>query len=331
MISSTNLKALLHSFIDKDQDRFLSLILQIAAREAKKGNRRIASELRDLVDYARSPRVENISQVILDDNSVNLHDLFLIRYPRLKLGNLVVDEQLKHQIKKILTEHRHLSSLKAHGLSPRRKILLAGPPGTGKTLTASILAGELSLPLFQVRMESIITKYLGESSVRLGQVFKVIENFKAVYFFDEFDALGTHRSSSNDVGEARRILNSFLQMIELDTSSNLIICATNHVEFLDYALFRRFDDVLIFTLPDDKERIRVIKNKLAPYEVDDFSWEKIAIKTEGFNNSDLVKASEDAIKNMILEDRKSITLESLIKSIEHRSQINSQINSAALE
>ncbi|WP_249364437.1 AAA family ATPase, partial [Pseudoalteromonas ruthenica] len=137
-----------------------------------------------------------------------------------------------------------MAKLKNHGLSPRRKVLLVGPPGTGKTYTASVLAGELDYPLFQVRLDGVITKYLGESSAKLRQVFDAIREVRGVYFFDEFDALGSNRSAGNDVGEARRLLNSFLQMIEQDESNSLIICATNHIEILDHALFRRFDDVI---------------------------------------------------------------------------------------
>lgn len=325
MINSDLLKALLHSYLDKDQERFLSITLQAAAREAKKGNINVANELKELVDYARKPKFDEISDSFAN-HSENLNELFLIKYPRLKFSNLVVNKQIIEQLEQIILEHRHISQLKTYGLNPKRKILLAGPPGTGKTLTASILAGELSLPLFQIRMENIITKYMGESSQKLSQVFKVMNEIQAVYFFDEFDTLGSQRSSKNDVGEARRVLNSFLQMIEQDSSHNLIICATNHIEILDYALFRRFDDVIYYKLPTDNERISIFKNKLSLYVDNNFPWENLIKITNGFNNSDIVKIAEDAIKDMILKKESLITIEMLEKPIRYRSYINKQFS-----
>jgi len=103
----------------------------------------------------------------------------------------------------------------AHGLSPRRKLLLVGPPGTGKTLSASVLASELGIPLFQVRLDGLITKFMGETAAKLRQIFDATSQTRGIYFFDEFDAIGSQRGLTNDVGEIRRVLNSFLQTIML--------------------------------------------------------------------------------------------------------------------
>ena len=113
-----------------------------------------------------------------------------------------------------------------HGLSPRRKLLLVGPPGTGKTLTASVLAGELGLPLLEVRLDGLITRFMGETAAKLRQIFDATDQTRGVYFFDEFDAIGSERAIANDVGEIRRVLNSFLQMIEQDRSHSMVIAAT---------------------------------------------------------------------------------------------------------
>lgn len=143
--------------------------------------------------------------------------------------------------------------------------MLIGPPETGKTLTASVLASELGLPLFIVKLESLMTKYMGETAGKLRLIFDAIQQTRGVYLFDEFDSIGSQRGNTNDVGEIRRVLNSFLQMIEQDTSDSLLIAATNHSELLDHALFRRFDDLIEYDLPEKKEIIAALKSKLAVF------------------------------------------------------------------
>jgi SpoVK/Ycf46/Vps4 family AAA+-type ATPase len=121
--------------------------------------------------------------------------------------------------------------------------LLVGPPGTGKTMTASVIASELKIPLYSVQMDRIITKYLGETGSKLRQLFDFIETQNAIFFFDEFDTIGSDRSNENEVGEMKRALNSLLQFIDASQSESLIIAATNNVGLLDKALFRHFDDI----------------------------------------------------------------------------------------
>jgi SpoVK/Ycf46/Vps4 family AAA+-type ATPase len=84
----------------------------------------------------------------------------------------------------------------------------------GVRLTASVLAGELGLPLFQVRLDGLLTKFMGESAAKRRQIFDATQSARGVYFFDEFDAIGSDRGSADDVGEVRRLLNSFLLMME---------------------------------------------------------------------------------------------------------------------
>lgn len=131
----------------------------------------------------------------------------------------------------------------------RRKRLIEGKPGTGKTMTASVIASEVSLPLYTIQVDKLVNKFMGETSARLRQIFDSMETQQGLYLFDEFDAIGADRSLDNEVGEMRRILNSFLQFIEQDASDSIIIAATNNQKILDQALFRRFDDVLHYDLP----------------------------------------------------------------------------------
>jgi SpoVK/Ycf46/Vps4 family AAA+-type ATPase len=174
---------------------------------------------------------------------------------------MVLGKPLLEGLQQVLKEQRHLSKLRGHGLHPRRKLLLVGPSGTGKTMTAAALAGELGIPLFVVRLDALITKFMGETAAKLRQVFDAVASTRGVYFFDEFDAIGSQRGMANDVGEIRRILNSFLLMIEQDDSSSVIVAATNHPDILDEALFRRFDDVVEYHLPPPVQATDLIRTR----------------------------------------------------------------------
>ncbi|MCG3726521.1 AAA family ATPase [Vibrio cincinnatiensis] len=324
MASSTQIKALMQSHIDKDDDRFLSVALQVAAHEARNGHGKLAQELKLLVEKAKKNTAKNLP-VSIASSVKDSSGLLTTSYPKLRFSDLIVSSNVKDKLERLVKEQKHLSTLKNHGLSPRRKLLLAGNPGTGKTFTASVLAGELDFPLFEVRLDAVITKYLGESSAKLRQVFDTIREVRGVYFFDEFDALGSHRGATNDVGEARRILNSFLQMIEQDTSNSVIVCATNHLQALDHALFRRFDDVIRYELPSEKEITQLFKSRLSGYVAKNFTWKKLSDSSIGLSNAEITLAANDALKEMLIHDHPFVTMAMLQKAIEDRKNISQHV------
>ncbi len=323
MASSEQIKALLLSHLAKDEERFLSVALQMAAHEARSGHSKLAQDLREIVDKAKKQTKPSIPVPIskgLKDSSGLLYAIT----PHFRLTDLITKNDVTDKLVRVIREQRHISKLKNHGLSPRRKLLLVGPPGTGKTFTASVLASELGYPLFQVRLDAVITKFMGESSAKLRQVFDAISEVRGVYFFDEFDALGSQRATPNDVGEARRILNSFLQMIEQDDSNSVIICATNHAEILDYALFRRFDDVIQYQLPEKDEIVTLLKNRLQPYVGKRFPWSKLAINAEGLSSAEITLAAKDAIKELLIHEHKTISPNIIELAINDRREMSYQ-------
>jgi SpoVK/Ycf46/Vps4 family AAA+-type ATPase len=188
-------------------------------------------------------------------------------------------------------------------------------------MTASALAGELGLPLFVVRLDSLMTKFMGETAAKLRLIFDAIQQTRGVYLFDEFDSIGSQRGLGNDVGEIRRVLNSFLQMIESDHSDSILIAATNHVDLLDYALFRRFDDVIEYQLPEKKEITATFKSKLAGYAAPRIQWAKITDVSEGLSYGDITKACENAIKDSVIHNREHVTGADLIRAIKEQPSI----------
>lgn len=325
MASANHLKALLASHLEGDEQRFFSVAMQLAAHEAKLGRGKLAEELRVLLDRAKSRRS------LLDtgaDKTIpisrprgELAGLLTVSYPKAKLVDMVLDTELAGQLERIIREQRQATLLLANGLSPRRKLLLMGPPGTGKTMTASVLAGELGLPLLQVRLDALITKYMGETAAKLRQVFEATDRTRGVYFFDEFDAIGSQRGQANDVGEARRILNSFLQMIEQDNSRSLIVAATNHPDILDHALFRRFDDMLNYGLPDEEHITQTLKSRLQVHTAKNISWSKLAKSAVGLSYADITRAADDALKTALIEGSSRVLLSHIRHALEERKQL----------
>lgn len=330
MASSDQLKALIKAHLGRDEDQFYSVAMQVAAHEAKLGHGKLAEELRDMIDAAKarleqdsSGRLVPISRGIKPKGE--LAGLLTVTHPSSRLADMVLEEQSASQLQRIVKEQRQLARIKEHGLSPRRKLLLVGPPGTGKTMTASALAGELGVPLFLVRLDALITKYMGETAAKLRQVFDAVADLRGVYFFDEFDAIGSQRGLANDVGEIRRVLNSFLQMIEHDQSNSLIVAATNHPEILDYALFRRFDDVIEYHLPTQAQAVDMIRHRLGTYAPKTLRKDSLGKQASGLNYAEICRAIDEAIKDAIMGGERKVEAAALIQALEERSSINKKL------
>ncbi len=330
MASAEQLKALLKSHLDGDEGRFLSVTMQVAAHEAKLGHGKLAEELRDMVDAAKSRSQISGSPgklVPLNKPRGELAGLLDVSYPKTRLSDMILDDGISGKLKRTIKEQRFFSKLKEHGLSPRRKLLLVGPPGTGKTMTAGALAGELGIPLFLVRLDSLITKYMGETAAKLRQVFDSIANVRGIYFFDEFDAIGSQRGNLNDVGEIRRVLNSFLQMIEQDSSNSVIIAATNHPDILDYALFRRFDDVIQYGMPNQEQIVLMLKARLAGFQPNRFPWSKVAGHALGLSYAEISRSADETIKDCIIHDCEFVTEADLVHTFDERKLISGKLAS----
>lgn len=320
MASADQLKALIKSHLEGDNQRFFSVAMQIAAHEAKLGHGKLAEEMRALIDEAKR-RSDAGQPVPISRPRGELANLLAVSYPKVRLGEMILDDKLAQQIQRVIREQRHAARLLKHGLFPRRKLLLVGPPGTGKTLTASVLAGELGIPLFQIRLDGLITKYMGETAAKLRQVFEATEHTRGVYFFDEFDAIGSQRGLANDVGEIRRVLNSFLQMIEQDRSHSLIVAATNHAEILDRALFRRFDDVLHYDLPDESQIAALLKTRLSRFADKSVSWDRLAKDATGLNYAEVTRAADEALKAALIDERDCLKESDIQVMLEERQNV----------
>ena len=297
MATAEQIKSLIRSHFGDDSERFFTIALQVAAHEAQQGHGALAHDIREMIDKARREKGLKVLKFPQD-----LRGLVLSEEPHVPKSALVVPSSLLDRIERIIHEFRQQNKLKSHGLSHRRKIMLIGPPGTGKTMTSRVLAHELRLPLNTVQVDKLVTKFMGETSAKLRQIFDLIQQENGVYLFDEFDAIGGERAMENDVGEMRRVLNAFLQFIEQDTSDSVIVAASNSPKLLDRALFRRFDDVLYYELPVSSERKRLIQNVLGTFLSPQFTWKAVLTESDGLCHAEIDQACLDAIKQAILSD-----------------------------
>lgn len=318
MASAQQLIGLVKSHAEGDAERFFDLAMQLSAAEEQKGHSRLAEQLRQWAHAGQRPpdRTPRLTPIAAPRG--DLAQFLAASYPTERLGDLILPDPIGDELAHIVVEMKQREKLEEKGLRPRRRLLLSGAPGTGKTLSAHGLAGELQFPLFTVMLHGLITKFMGETAQKLKLVFDAVKSTRGVYLFDEIDALAAARGDGNDVGEARRVLNSFLQFLDEDTGPSIVIATTNLAEILDRAVLRRFDLVLSYELPDTASIRQALERRLIGFSTARLSWKKVTDCAIGLSTADVVAAAEDAARRAVLRDREAVTTTELLESLERR-------------
>lgn len=323
MATAEQIKALLRSHADRDDQRFYSIALQVAAKEARQGHHKLASDIKAMVEKSQKGErnmglASSKATPLVQQPKGELKGLLELTHSTVRSNQLVLSSEVSERLEQVLLEQRQKDRLSQFGLFPRRKLLFTGSPGTGKTMSAAVLATELKLPLYTVVLDNLITRFMGETAAKLRLIFDHIKQTRAVYLFDEFDAIGTQRGAQNDVGEIRRVLNSFLLFVEQDASESIIVAATNHPELLDKALYRRFDDIILFEKPGQDQIRELIENRLAVFDTDSLVWADITAAADGLSSAEVTRACEDAAKEAVLHHDTKITTALIMKAIKRR-------------
>ena len=319
MASAQQLIGLVKSHAEGDADRFYDLAMQLSAAEEQKGHTRLAKQLRQWAEVGqKAPAGRKPSVTPIAAPRGDLGQFLAASYPSERLVDLILAGQIKDELAHLVVETRMREKLEEKGLKPRRRVLLSGPPGTGKTLSASAIAGELQYPLFSVMLHGLITKFMGETAQKLKMIFDAVKTTRGIYLFDEIDALAAARGGANDVGEARRVLNSFLQFLDDDTGPSIVIAATNLPGILDRAVLRRFDLVLPYVMPDSSEIRHTLERRLIGYSLARMGWKRVTDAAAGLSTADVVAAAEDAARRAVLSDTNKIATRDLLDAIERR-------------
>ena len=326
MASARQLIGLLKSHVEGNEDRFYELALQLAAAEEQKGHTRLAEQLRQWVEAGQVPKPKFSSPTPIARPKGELGSIIGTAYPETKLNDLILPDTISSELKQLVTEFRKRNVLEKNGLTPRQRVLLAGPPGTGKTMSASALAGELMLPLYSVLLHGLISKFMGETASKLNSIFEAIRNQRGIYLLDEIDALAASRDGDTDVGEARRTLNSFLQFLDEDTGPSIIVATTNLPKILDKAILRRFDLVLLYNLPNSTAIEKAMSRRLIGFNVSGVQWEHVVSQAEGLSSSDVIQAAMDAARRAVLNSKKSISSNDLVRSIGRRKDLQALVS-----
>jgi len=307
MSNTEIIKKLFLCFAKEDKEEFYRLAEEYIEREKRKKHNIVVKELKEALYGSKFSNKSIVgrnykSNIPIPRDTEKGFPLVEIKEYDIDWDSLILSEKTVLILKQIVKEFREADILATYNLRPKNKVLFCGQPGTGKTYSAQIISSVLHIPLIYVRFDSIISSYLGETAANLRKVFDFITSGTWVVLFDEVDIIGKNRDDHYEHGEIKRVVNNFLQMLDTFEGDSIIIAATNHQHMLDPAIWRRFDEIVYFDLPNEKERLKLLELYLKSIRKDNVDLLEYARKTEGFSPSDIKMMCIEAIKYTVLND-----------------------------
>lgn len=283
------LMALVTSHAEGDDERFRGVALQVAADAARSGK----EQLSEAIKKALEVRVRRARSVKF---SPEVGDFLCACDPSVSMADMVLSDHVRSVIERVALEQSRSDVIRSAGLRPASRVLFVGPPGCGKTSAAEALASELRLPFVWVKLSSVASKFLGETSARLGMIFGEAEKVRAVYLLDEFDSIAGNRARETDVGETGRVTNCLLQLMSTEASRSVFVAATNMPDLLDRAVFRRFDYCATFAAPSHDMAARLISARLPRVSAAGASAASSRAGELGLSMADVAAACESAMR-----------------------------------
>lgn len=312
MTTSELIKQLFLSYSNKDYESFELAAREYIEREKRKKHNIVAKDLeKALYNIGGIPTSQKRfkNNIPIPRDTEKGFPLLEIQHFDKNFDHLIISKETKEQLEQVIREFKDSDILATYNLEYKKKILLCGKPGTGKTFSAQIMSSVLNMPLIYIRFDAIISSYIGETAGNLRKVFDFIEHGTWIVLFDEFDIIGKNRDDNHEHGEIKRVVNNFLQMLDNVKGDSIILAATNHQNILDPAIWRRFDDVVYYNLPDEKSRCQLFEIYLKSIKRDkDINLVKFSQITKGLSPADIKMITEEAMKFAIINSRSSISM-----------------------
>jgi SpoVK/Ycf46/Vps4 family AAA+-type ATPase len=327
------IRKLFRSFSENDRGEFYVAARELIQEERSKNHSLLANDLEKILQISSDskPTAANNSpwQTYPEIPKAKDTGLPLITVNRYDLTweSLILTEQNRKILETVILENRKREILSAYNLKPQSTILFCGPPGCGKTLTAKVLASILDWPLVTVNLSAIFSSYLGETAVNLKMIFDYIQKGQWVILFDEFDAIGKDRDAGHEHGEIKRIVNTLLQLIDSMNHNSIFLAATNHPSLLDTAIWRRFDEVLLFDKPNLKLRKLLLEKNLSSIK-HNINLDQFAQPLEGATGADIERICHRAIKSVLMQGEKVLQSSDLEEALRHHQERMQIVNAS---
>jgi SpoVK/Ycf46/Vps4 family AAA+-type ATPase len=321
-MAGRELKQLFTAFGNGDEISFRRAAQAIIEEEEAKQHHALARDLRKLLVVGAKDAFQSGTVLLPEPPRDRDNDwpLASVRHPSRYLSDLVLAEPLREMLGSIASESQFSELLAKHGVPERRKLLFWGPPGCGKSTAAEGLAAELGRPLVTIRLDSVVSSYLGETASNLRKLMDYAAQGRWLMLFDEFDAIGRLRDDPSEHGEIKRVVNAFLQMLDDYRGPSLLVAATNHEGLLDPALWRRFDDVLEFKRPTVHQIRILLRKRLSNLPAIHPNIDKAASALKGMSHAAVEHAVWDAFRAVLLAGEEVITATALAQAIERTKQ-----------
>lgn len=317
-MAGRELKSLFRAYREGDELSFRRAAQEIIEEEESKHHTALARDLRELLASGGASVGAVAPGVTLPEPPRDREGewpLAEVRHAERSFDDLVLTGKLIERLRLLATEYRRWDEIDRRGIPRRQRILFHGPPGCGKTSAAEALATEIGLPLVVVRIDAVVSSYLGETASNLHRIFDFVSRGSWVLLFDEFDALGKARDDSTEHGEVKRVVTAFLQMLDAFRGPSLLIAATNHEQLLDSALWRRFDEVLEFPRASVHQSRRLLRQRLRTVKHQGLEIEASASQLKGKPHAAVEKVAWDAVRISVLEDRDTVEQRDLDRAI----------------
>lgn len=294
---------LVRNSLSENRYQFKKVVEAMIAEERSKNHGQLADRLQTELDTA----MRSVDKTIHGRNvssaaAAPIVNTFLQEVPSHKtFDDLVLPEAVMKMTMGFVEEQFRSDILRSYGVEPRHKIMLIGEPGTGKTSFAEALSDRLMMPLYMVRYDALIGSYLGETAMRLRQLFDFVSTRKCILFFDEFDTIGKERGDAQELGEIKRVVSSLLMMTDSLPSYTIVLGASNHAELLDRAVWRRFQIRLELPMPSVKDIERFLKIFEKKYNMTfQTNLAKLASSLKGNNYGDIENFALSVMRRYIL-------------------------------